>query len=181
MYREWPFFRALLDNAQMILAKADMVIASFGVTPERAKAVTFTDLVYGEQQIDPNEIEDFDQIYLQATWLKSFDAKGQPLLYLSAFGSDGVMTIASMVPSIRGSSPSTNPTRWSAAATGPRSRSPSTRDAGSAGRSDRGAGARRARPGSPCRTGTSATSRAGSPARSTRCRAASPRPSACSS
>ncbi|MBA3943982.1 MAG: phosphoenolpyruvate carboxylase [Herpetosiphonaceae bacterium] len=27
MYREWPFFRTLLDNAQMILAKADMRIA----------------------------------------------------------------------------------------------------------------------------------------------------------
>ncbi|MDB5085848.1 MAG: phosphoenolpyruvate carboxylase [Bacilli bacterium] len=27
MYRTWPFFRALLDNAQMALAKADMMIA----------------------------------------------------------------------------------------------------------------------------------------------------------
>jgi phosphoenolpyruvate carboxylase len=27
MYRDWPFFRALIDNAQMILAKADMDIA----------------------------------------------------------------------------------------------------------------------------------------------------------
>lgn len=35
-----------------------------------------------------NEVEDFDQVYLQATWLRSFDAKGQPLLYVSAFGSD---------------------------------------------------------------------------------------------
>ncbi len=43
---------------------------------------------YGQVRFPTNEIEDFDQIYLQATWLKSFDAKGQPLLYLSAFGSD---------------------------------------------------------------------------------------------
>ncbi|MEJ7652349.1 MAG: phosphoenolpyruvate carboxylase [Chloroflexia bacterium] len=28
MYREWPFFRSTLDNAQMILAKADMHTAS---------------------------------------------------------------------------------------------------------------------------------------------------------
>jgi phosphoenolpyruvate carboxylase len=27
MYRDWPFWRALIDNAQMILAKADMTIA----------------------------------------------------------------------------------------------------------------------------------------------------------
>jgi phosphoenolpyruvate carboxylase len=27
MYRDWPFFRALLDNTQMALAKADMDIA----------------------------------------------------------------------------------------------------------------------------------------------------------
>jgi phosphoenolpyruvate carboxylase len=27
MYREWPFFRSMIDNAQMILAKADMYIA----------------------------------------------------------------------------------------------------------------------------------------------------------
>ena len=27
MYRRWPFWRTLIDNAQMILAKADMTIA----------------------------------------------------------------------------------------------------------------------------------------------------------
>jgi phosphoenolpyruvate carboxylase len=27
MYREWPFFKTLLDNAQLIIAKADMEIA----------------------------------------------------------------------------------------------------------------------------------------------------------
>lgn len=35
-----------------------------------------------------NEIEDFDQVYLQATWLKSFERSGVPLLYLTAFVSD---------------------------------------------------------------------------------------------
>ena len=43
---------------------------------------------YGQVRFPTNEVEDFDQVYLQATWLRSFDAKGQPLLYLSAFGSD---------------------------------------------------------------------------------------------
>ncbi len=27
MFRRWPFWRTLIDNAQMILAKADLVIA----------------------------------------------------------------------------------------------------------------------------------------------------------
>ena len=27
MYRRWPFWRTLIDNAQMILAKADLTIA----------------------------------------------------------------------------------------------------------------------------------------------------------
>lgn len=43
---------------------------------------------YGQIRFPTNPVEDFNQYYLQATWLRSFDAKGQPLLYLSAFGSD---------------------------------------------------------------------------------------------
>lgn len=34
-----------------------------------------------------NEIEDFDQAFLSGSWLKSFDRRGAPLLYLTAFGS----------------------------------------------------------------------------------------------
>ena len=34
-----------------------------------------------------NEIEDFDQVFASASYLKSFEAKGVPLLYLTAFGS----------------------------------------------------------------------------------------------
>ena len=38
MYRRWPFFRALLDNAEMSLLKADMEIAALyaDLVPERA-------------------------------------------------------------------------------------------------------------------------------------------------
>lgn len=35
-----------------------------------------------------NDIEDFDQVLVSAGWLKSFEGKGVPLLYLSAFASD---------------------------------------------------------------------------------------------
>jgi hypothetical protein len=43
---------------------------------------------YGQIRFPTNKVEDFDQAYLQGTWLRSFDAKGQPLLYLTVFGSD---------------------------------------------------------------------------------------------
>jgi len=34
-----------------------------------------------------NEIEDFDQVYVSGSWLKSFESTGVPLLYVTAFGS----------------------------------------------------------------------------------------------
>jgi outer membrane protein len=34
-----------------------------------------------------NEIEDFDQAFVSGSWLKSFERRGVPLLYLTAFGS----------------------------------------------------------------------------------------------
>jgi tetratricopeptide (TPR) repeat protein len=34
-----------------------------------------------------NEIEDFDQVFLSGSWLRSFDRRGAPLLYLTGFGS----------------------------------------------------------------------------------------------
>jgi outer membrane protein len=34
-----------------------------------------------------NEIEDFDQVFVSGSWLKSFERPGVPLLYLTAFGS----------------------------------------------------------------------------------------------
>ena len=44
----------------------------------QASAVRFPD----------NEIEDFNQLLVQGSWLKSFEAKGAPMLYLTAFVSD---------------------------------------------------------------------------------------------
>lgn len=35
-----------------------------------------------------NSVEDFDQVYLSASWLHSFERKGVPLLYLTAFITD---------------------------------------------------------------------------------------------
>ena len=34
-----------------------------------------------------NEIEDFDQVFVSGSWLKSFERKGVPLLYVTAFAS----------------------------------------------------------------------------------------------
>src|SRR5262249_4237693 len=44
----------------------------------QASAVRFPD----------NRIEDFDQILVSMSWLKSFEAKGSPMLFVMAFGSD---------------------------------------------------------------------------------------------
>ncbi len=35
-----------------------------------------------------NEIEDFDQVFVSASWLKSFERAGVPMLYLTGFASD---------------------------------------------------------------------------------------------
>ncbi|MGZ5036076.1 MAG: surface lipoprotein assembly modifier [Usitatibacter sp.] len=35
-----------------------------------------------------NKVEDFDQLYLAASWLKSYERAGSPLLYLTAFVTD---------------------------------------------------------------------------------------------
>jgi hypothetical protein len=35
-----------------------------------------------------NQIEDFDQVYVAASWLKTFERKGVPLVYLSVFATD---------------------------------------------------------------------------------------------
>ncbi|HLF25049.1 MAG TPA: phosphoenolpyruvate carboxylase [Anaerolineae bacterium] len=50
MYTEWPFFRALLDNAEMSLLKADMGIAVLysGLVPDRAFARTLFDRIHAE-------------------------------------------------------------------------------------------------------------------------------------
>jgi len=45
-------------------------------------------LQYSQVRFPTNEVEDFDQIYLTGSWLKSFETKGVPLLYLAAFVSD---------------------------------------------------------------------------------------------
>jgi phosphoenolpyruvate carboxylase len=46
MYRIWPFFRTILDNVQMGLAKADFAIASLyaGLTDDATRQAIFTDL-----------------------------------------------------------------------------------------------------------------------------------------
>jgi phosphoenolpyruvate carboxylase len=46
LYRIWPFFRTILDNVQMGLAKADFAIASLyaGLTDDATRQAIFTDL-----------------------------------------------------------------------------------------------------------------------------------------
>jgi phosphoenolpyruvate carboxylase len=50
MYAAWPFFRALLDNAEMSLLKADLGIASLysELVPDRALAAKAWDVIAGE-------------------------------------------------------------------------------------------------------------------------------------
>jgi phosphoenolpyruvate carboxylase len=50
MYANWPFFRALLDNAEMSLLKADMGIAALysELVPDRALAQTIFDRIRAE-------------------------------------------------------------------------------------------------------------------------------------
>lgn len=57
-----------------------------------------------------NEIEDFDQLFVSASWLKSFERPGVPLLYLTAFVSedrapnefaDGVTTKSKQLGGVR--------------------------------------------------------------------------------
>jgi hypothetical protein len=58
-----------------------------------------------------NEIEDFDQVFVAGSWLKSFERPGVPLLYLTAFAShdrarnkfaDGVTTKSKNLAGLRG-------------------------------------------------------------------------------
>ncbi|WP_255211226.1 phosphoenolpyruvate carboxylase, partial [Methylogaea oryzae] len=52
MYREWPFFRNLLSNAQMALSKSDMEIAReyAGLCPEPSTGKRIHDLIAAEYQ-----------------------------------------------------------------------------------------------------------------------------------
>jgi tetratricopeptide (TPR) repeat protein len=43
---------------------------------------------YGQVRFPTNSIEDFDQVFLMASWLRSFEGKGVPLLYAALYGSD---------------------------------------------------------------------------------------------
>ena len=52
MYADWPFFRAMIDNAQMILGKADLAIAEryAGLVPEPAIAQTIFGAIRDEHE-----------------------------------------------------------------------------------------------------------------------------------
>lgn len=64
--------------------------AGFGVDVRRALD-SKTQIGLGVQlnrvTFPKNEIEDFDQAFLSVSWLRSFDRRGAPLLYLIGFGS----------------------------------------------------------------------------------------------
>ena len=69
----------------------DRRVASLGVDWRRSLD-TRTQVGVGVQanavRFPDNEIEDFDQFLLSLSWLKSFEGKGSPILYLTAFASD---------------------------------------------------------------------------------------------
>lgn len=58
MYRDWPFFKTMIDFAQMSLAKADMGIFEtyFELVPKHLKA-TFWPLIHGEFEASVTQIE----------------------------------------------------------------------------------------------------------------------------
>ena len=43
---------------------------------------------YGQVRFPENDIEDFDQFFVVASWLRSFETKGVPILYLAAMASE---------------------------------------------------------------------------------------------
>lgn len=45
-------------------------------------------LQYSQVRFPTNAVEDFNQVFLTASWLRSFESKGVPLLFVSAFVSD---------------------------------------------------------------------------------------------
>ncbi len=45
-------------------------------------------LQYSQVRFPTNDVEDFDQVFLVGSWLRSFETKGVPLVYLTAFVSD---------------------------------------------------------------------------------------------
>lgn len=45
-------------------------------------------LQYSRVRFPENDIEDFDQVFLIGSWLRSFETRGVPILYLAAFASD---------------------------------------------------------------------------------------------
>ncbi|MBL8518068.1 MAG: tetratricopeptide repeat protein [Betaproteobacteria bacterium] len=63
------------------------------------------------QRFPDNSLEDFDQVLVSASWLRSFEAKGVPLLYLTAFHArdeadnklpDGVSDKSKRISALRG-------------------------------------------------------------------------------
>ena len=45
-------------------------------------------LQYSQVRFPTNDVEDFNQVFLSGSWLRSFESKGVPLLFVSAFVSD---------------------------------------------------------------------------------------------
>ena len=45
-------------------------------------------LQYAQVRFPENDVEDFNQVFVNLSWLKSFETKGVPMLYLAAFASD---------------------------------------------------------------------------------------------
>ena len=53
-----------------------------------SKTQVGVNLQYARVRFPENDVEDFNQVYANVSWLRSFETKGVPLLYLAAFASD---------------------------------------------------------------------------------------------
>jgi len=85
-----PFFQKGAEPSEPKITN-DRTIGGLGLDWRRSLD-TRTQVGLGLQlsavRFPDNEIEDFDQVLVQLSWLKSFEAKGAPMLYLTAFASD---------------------------------------------------------------------------------------------
>lgn len=74
MYREWPFFRVVIDNVQLGLARADIQIASLyaGLTDARTRAAVFTDVEeeYARTERIVLQVCELNELLAREEWLQ---------------------------------------------------------------------------------------------------------------
>jgi outer membrane protein len=81
MVRFWP-----VTTRTSPVTKVNCPLAATAFTDARQPARASVDTRVLCAGFPDNNLEDFDQVLVSGSWLRSFEAKGVPLLYLTAFG-----------------------------------------------------------------------------------------------